>query len=78
MSYNFQTEKSKIKLLKECKSITQNIPLLLKSILQNAGYLQHSRLSLIFVVFDKKLPGFDQQLQVKFPVFPIIFGAEHY
>jgi hypothetical protein len=32
---------------------------------------------LIFVGFEKTLPGFDQQPPVKCSVFPLLFGAEH-
>jgi hypothetical protein len=33
---------------------------------------------LIFMGFEKTLPGFDQQLPAKCSVFPFLFGAEHY
>jgi hypothetical protein len=33
---------------------------------------------LIFVGFEKTLPGFDQHLPVKCSVPPLLFGAEHY
>jgi hypothetical protein len=35
-------------------------------------------IQLIFVGFEKTLPGFDQQLPAKCSVFPLLFGAEHY
>jgi hypothetical protein len=33
---------------------------------------------LIFVGFEKTVPGFDQRLPAKCSVFPLLFGAEHY
>jgi hypothetical protein len=33
---------------------------------------------LIFVGFEKTLPGFDQHLPATSSVFPLLFGAEHY
>jgi hypothetical protein len=42
-------------------------------------YLTAEKLvKLIFVGFEKTLPGFDQQLPAKCSVFPLLFGAEHY
>jgi hypothetical protein len=41
----FNTEKNKIKLLTEYESVTQEVSLLIKAILQNAKQLKHARLS---------------------------------
>jgi hypothetical protein len=41
-------------------------------------YLTANKLAkLIFVGFEKTLPGFDH-LPAKYSVFPLLFGAEHY
>jgi hypothetical protein len=45
MTYNFQIEEVKVKLLTEYQSVTQKVFLLTESMLQNAKQLQHSRLS---------------------------------
>jgi hypothetical protein len=45
VAYNFQTGNNTIKLLTEYESTTQNILLLIESLLQNAKQLQHARLS---------------------------------
>jgi hypothetical protein len=42
-------------------------------------YLTAKKLvQLIFMGFEKTLPGFDQHLPAKCSVFPLLFGAEHY
>jgi hypothetical protein len=33
---------------------------------------------LVFLSLEKTFPGFDQHLPAKCPVFPLLFGAEHY
>jgi hypothetical protein len=45
MTYNFQIENNKIKLLNEYEIVTQKVLLLIESIPQNAKQLQHMRLS---------------------------------
>jgi hypothetical protein len=45
MAYTFQTGNNKIKLLKEYESVTQEVLLLIETILQNAEQLQHTSLS---------------------------------
>jgi hypothetical protein len=70
MTYNFQTECSKIKLLTKYESLPLKVLRILESILQNANELQ--LMSLI-----SKLPGFDQRLPAKYSVFQLLFGADH-
>jgi hypothetical protein len=45
VTYNFQTGKNKIKLLREYESVTQKVLSCIDSMLQNAKQLQYSRLS---------------------------------
>jgi hypothetical protein len=45
MGHNFEIGSNKIKLLTEYGSVTQNVSLLIESILQNAKQLQRARLS---------------------------------
>jgi hypothetical protein len=42
MTYNFQIENNKIKLLTEYENVTQEVLVLLESILLNAKQLQHA------------------------------------
>jgi hypothetical protein len=41
-------------------------------------YLTAKLVYLIFVGFEKTLPGFDEHLPAKCSVLPFLFGAEHY
>jgi hypothetical protein len=64
----------------EYESVTQNVLLFIKPILQNAKQLQHARLSWHTRCPSgiQSLPGLDQQLPAKSSVFPLLFGSEHY
>jgi hypothetical protein len=76
MTYNFQTDNNKMKLLTEYESVTQKVSLLIESILQNAKQLPTCAPFVARKI--TKLPDFDQHLPAKCSVFSLLFGVEHY